>query len=507
MGCTTILVGKNASYDGSTLVARNDDSGGSKFDPKKLVMVHPKDQPSVYRSVLSHVEIPLPEKAMRYSAVPDALTGSGVWPACGINEANVAMTATETITSNERVLGADPLVPFQPVKKRKLTDDTGDIRRSTQSFREEELPGEEKAGGIGEEDIVLLVLPYIYSAREGVERLGSLLKQYGTYEMNGIAFQDRDEIWWMETIGGHHWIAKKVPDDAYVMMPNQQGIDDFDLDDALGEKKEHMCSEDMREFIKDNFLNLSLDGFFHARYAFGSRADSDHTYNTCRAWAIGRYLNSRSYVWDGEDADYRPEDDDIPWSLWPDRKITIEDIKYILSNHYQGTPYDPYEKGGFANKYRPIGVNRTSFLSITQIRPYAPEEYRSLQWITFASNVFNAIIPFYANTDCVPEYLSNTTDKVSTDNYYWTIRLIGALADPHFNKCAIHIERYQLKVHSRSHELVRKYDRAIGEGKASAEDANREIADMLKEETEKVLLNVLNESSMAMKNAFARSDA
>ena len=41
--------------------------------------------------------------------------------------------------------------------------------------------------------------------------------------MNGIAFQDHDEIWWLETIGGHHWMAVKVPDDHYVAMPNQLG--------------------------------------------------------------------------------------------------------------------------------------------------------------------------------------------------------------------------------------------------------------------------------------------
>ena len=56
-------------------------------------------------------------------------------------------------------------------------------------------------------------------------RLGSLLEKYGTYEMNGIAFQDKDEIWWLETIGGHHWIARRVPDDVYVVMPNQLGMD------------------------------------------------------------------------------------------------------------------------------------------------------------------------------------------------------------------------------------------------------------------------------------------
>ena len=108
----------------------------------------------------------------------------------------------------------------------------------------------EVPGGIGEEDIVYLVLPYIHTAREGVLRLGKLLEKYGTYEMNGIAFQDVHEIWWLETIGGHHWIAKRVPDDAYVVMPNQLGIDQFDLEDALGAKKNHLCSADLDDLSR-----------------------------------------------------------------------------------------------------------------------------------------------------------------------------------------------------------------------------------------------------------------
>ena len=60
MACTTILVGKNASYDGSTMIARNDDSGSGHFTAKKFVVVQPEEHPAVYKSVLSHVEIPLP---------------------------------------------------------------------------------------------------------------------------------------------------------------------------------------------------------------------------------------------------------------------------------------------------------------------------------------------------------------------------------------------------------------------------------------------------------------
>lgn len=100
MACTTILVGKNASYDGSTIVARNEDSPNGQFEPKKMQVVHPEDQPKTYTSVLSHVTFELPDNPMRYSSVPDALSGHGIWAAAGFNTANVGMSATETITSN-----------------------------------------------------------------------------------------------------------------------------------------------------------------------------------------------------------------------------------------------------------------------------------------------------------------------------------------------------------------------------------------------------------------------
>ena len=70
MPCTTILVGKKASYDGSTMIARNDDSPSGQFTPKKFVVVHPEEQPKKYKSVLSHVEINLPEDPMRIPQSP-----------------------------------------------------------------------------------------------------------------------------------------------------------------------------------------------------------------------------------------------------------------------------------------------------------------------------------------------------------------------------------------------------------------------------------------------------
>ena len=439
MPCTTILVGKNATYDGSTMIARNDDAGGNDhFTPKKMIVVQPKEQPRVYKAVLSSVEIPLPENPLCYTAMPNAVEGKGVWGACGVNEARTGMTATETITSNPRVLGADPLVE----------------------------------NGIGEEDIVSLVLPYIHNAREGVQRLGELLETYGTYEMNGIAFSDQNE--------------------------------------------NHMCSADMREFISDHHLNLSMDGTLNPREAFGSHDDADHVYNTPRAWYMLRCLNPHTYNWDGPDADFTPESDDLPWTLVPERKITVEDVKYVLSSHYQGTPYDPYGAYGDPGQrgmYRSIGINRNDFVGLVHIRPEHGEDANVLEWVAYGSNAFNAMVPFYAQVEKTPEYVANTTAEVSTDNFYWVSRMIGAMADASYKKSVFHVERYQEKVLSKGHEIINHYDKLLeketdaGKRMALKTEANNAVADMVKKEAADTLDKVLFELCGQMKNAFARSDA
>lgn len=124
MACTTLLVGRNASYDGSTLVARNEDCGSVGFTEKRFDVVLPEQQPKIYRSVLSHVEIPLPENPLRYTAMPDALLREGQWAAVGVNACNVSMSATETLTTNPRVQGADPFVERIPEQGKKAMPTT-----------------------------------------------------------------------------------------------------------------------------------------------------------------------------------------------------------------------------------------------------------------------------------------------------------------------------------------------------------------------------------------------
>lgn len=485
MPCTTILVGKNATNDGSTLIARNDDGG---YDTKKVIVMTPKKQGTKYKSVIGHLTIELPENPLQYTMAPSVNTENGLWPACGINAVNVAMTASETITSNPRVMGADPYVVYKKKEGKK---------------------GTETAGGIGEEDLVALVLPYIRSAREGVLRLGELLENYGTYEPNGIAFSDCEEIWWLETIGGHHWIAKKVPDDRVVIMPNQFGMDEFDFNDAFGAQENHLCSADLKDFVEENHLYTGKEGIFNPRLAFGSRTDADHIYNTPRAWYMARYFQERSVKWDGPCAEYTPESNDIPWSLVPEHKVTVEDVRYLLGSYYQGTPYNPYDKkSDVAGKYRAIGVPNSDICGILQLRGYMPDAIKGVHWYSMGGSGFTACFPFYANVDKLPDYISKTSETVSTNYMYWHSRLIAALTDANFASTIIYDERYQNAVMNKSRELLQEYDKKVknGAGREILEEANQKIADMVKAESDKVMGNLLEIASNNMKTRYHRGD-
>ncbi len=134
----------------------------------------------------------------------------------------------------------------------------------------------------------------------GRARLGELLETYGTYESNGIAFPDVDEIWYVETIGGHHWIARRVPD-VYATSPTSLASTTFDLDDAFGDAARRpaaapTCASSWPSNLdrtmgarrpsrqRPDGTTVALPTRCNPRNAFGTATPKDHSYNTPRAW-------------------------------------------------------------------------------------------------------------------------------------------------------------------------------------------------------------------------------
>ena len=425
--CTTILVGKKASIDGSTIISRNDD-GHEALDPERLVVVNPADQPRHYQSVISKVEVDLPDNPLRYTSIPNSILTNGTWPAAGINSENIAMSATETITTNSRILGIDPFV----------------------------------AGGIGEEDLCTLVLPYIHSAKEGVTRLGALLEQYGTYEPNGIAFSDQDEIWWLETIGGHHWAAKRIPDDAYVVAPNRMNIDDFDFnaDDTL-------ASADLEQLIEDYHLNPDFDRV-NLRHIFGSASIKDTVYNNPRAW-------------------------------------------FVLSSHFENTKYDVYGSGSEADKtlFRPIGINRNHDVHILQIRNNVPAAVAGIHWLAFGANTFNTVVPFYANVNDTPASYKDADGTFNLNHMYWLSCTTALLGDTDYDFYVDMRNSYELEAMSAYRKIENDTDADLANHQdvtAYLETANQQLADTAMKLQTKLLGDMVIAGSEKMKLRYNLND-
>ena len=522
MACTTLLVGRRATNDGSTIVARNEDGEDFSFDPKKMIVVMPEDQPRTYTGVASHLTIDLPDNPLRYTCTPNADPANGVWAETGINAANVSMSATETISANARVLGADPLVTYQPA-----------VGKPGDANYKPEVPG-----CIGEENLPTITLPYIKSAREGVARLGMLVEKYGTYETNGVAFGDADEVWYWENIGGHHWIARRVPDDCYVVQPNRQGIDHFDLADALGDQHDYMCSADLAQWIRENDLLMDMPAheddagetveglprYFNARIAFSTYTWLDQLYNAPRKWYLCSRLTPSDPRFAGPAPEFGPESLDIPWAMRPDKKLSASDVKDLLATTYDGTEYDPYGTKGTPetrHQYRYVGIDRTSECSILCIRPNAPKALRGVHWFAPASGPFNTAVALYANVKELPAYLDTPTE-VTTDSLYWNNRLVAGLSDPQFLESYEAIQGYRLNTMAQGYQSLHETDAALeklaAEGKANLDDmddptviaelerANQALVDSVQTQTRALLGTVLDQRTVTMKNAFNMND-
>ena len=460
--CTTILVGKDATIDGSTMIARSED-GGSTIIPEAFIAVNPKEQPKHYKAVISGQEIDdedLLPNPLRYTSAPDASGKNGIWAAAGINDATVAMTATETITTNSRIQGIDPLV---------------------------------EEGGLGEEDFVTLTLPYIHSAREGVKRLGYLVEKYGTYEMNGSAFADHDEVWYIETIGGHHWAARRIPDDAYVAAPNRLNIDFFDFND----EENFMCSSDLLDIINEYHLNPDYQGY-NLRHIFGSSTIKDAHYNNPRAWYIHRYFDPE---WEGE-----PGDQDQPFITYAKKKISPEDIKFLESSHYQDTKYDVYSTTNTeAEKklFRPIGINRNFETHILQIRNDVEEGIAGVQWLAFGPNTFNCFVPFYTNVTTTPASFQTGPDFDLT-KIFWLNKLNAQLGDTNYKVYSALEQAFEEKTMAKLRQIENETDRAVKgltgrDLQKKLEEANQKMADLTYKQTAALTGEMVKDGHSLMK--------
>ena len=428
--CTSILIGKKASLTGSVVIGRNEDAKTAW--PKHLAFnAHKIIQNNHFKSKDNKFEMDLPKERFSYSSTPEWTDKYGVFEEDGINEYHVAMSATESAYANERVLAADP---FETEK------------------------------GILEEAMVTVVLPYVKTAREGVERLGKIVEKHGAAEADGILFGDRDEAWYMEIGSGHHWVAMRIPDDSYAVVANQLAIQEIDFNDA----KNFMFSKEIQEFVKENKL-WPANQSFNFREIFGTHDDSDLHYNTPRVW-IGQKLLTPSVK-------QEPESFDLPFVQKADKPISIRNAQDVLCNHYQNTPYDltnPKNKDNAT--FRPISVATTQESHLLELNGE-----KMVHWLAMGVGAQSVYVPFYPQGTKVPTMYKYGKETYSSNSAYWVFKLASVLVDRNWGKYGCELCSAQTEAREKTMRLRHEYDAKL----ANETDSSKQT-DLVNEANDKM---------------------
>lgn len=460
--CTSILVGKKASLDGATYISRNED---------RLVAIHPKRflvQPAVtgrkevYTSPYNGLTVPLPEKGYRYTSTPNGDESDGPNEEDGFNEKNVGESATESVYANERVLAYDPFIK----------------------------------SGLAEDSMTTLVLPFIDSARDGVRYLGELVKKYGSAEGNGVQFNDADEVWYMEIVTGHQWVAVRIPDDCYAVAANQIAIEEIDFNDP----DNYMWADGIQEFVANNQLNPDADRW-NFRHIFGTNTEKDHHYNTPRVWFAQRYLNP--------EIEQDPESPELPFIRKASRKISVEDIQYILKSHYNETKYDPLGHGSEHDKktYRAISLSRTANSHILQMRDSKTNGAAGVQWISFGVPSFCPHVPFFTNATDTDASYRELPATMSLDSAYWLYEALAMVVEAHYAEFIQADLDYQKELAQWARTKIREVDQQAGNfAGAKLTDylttQNHKIATHYNQATQKLLTELVMQGAELSKLTF-----
>lgn len=395
LACTTLVVGEGATADGSFLIARAADSNALKA---QHFVIHPatKNVKGMYRTKdhngATAFEYPLPENGLRYTTVPNWQTQ--IHGAVGFNELGVGFSGTESIFAKDEFLKIDPY---------------------------------NEATGITEDDIPEVVLPRAKTAREGIAILGHIVETIGAGEGFGVVMVDQNEVWYFETGTGHQWMAQRTPKDKYFASGNQGRFQEYDPKKT----DEFMGSKNLIEFaIEHGFYNPKKDGAFNFSKAYTRDDGRDRVYNDPRVWQIQAMLTPSLKQKSDEGRNY-------PVYLKPDQKVTLNNMKDVLRNHYDGTEHDPYGKSLNGNEmWRPISVFRTYESHIVQVRPWLPKEIGSVIYLSWGMADLSCYVPYYQGLDSVPANHGIGTKDADDQSIYWAYRKLQTLVMTDYEKLA-----------------------------------------------------------------------
>ena len=435
MSCTSIMVGKNASADGSVMTSHTCDSWYRTW----MRMVPARDYPndtvtaiydgrmhtqSADDSTKVHLKGTIPQARHTYRFLDTA------YPC--MNEKQLAIGETT-------VSGRDTL--------------------------------RNKQGMFMIEELARIALERCSTAREAIRLMGALVKQYG-YGDSGecLTIADKQEVWIFEVFGegpkkvGGVWAAVRIPDDEIAVSANISRIDRLDL----GNPDRYMASDNVFDVAKRLKLWDGKGEFsFWRAYSGGNYFGETKNYSV-REFFIMNELAPSAHLCDTVET--------LPLSVRPDKKVSAEQVMRLLGSYYEGTPQNlsgrhkipapktqaaastaqpatleaadsivspfsnPWMRPDEINMYyamgdslmkniRTVSVPWCAYSTVIQLRSWLPDEVGGVAWVALDNPGESPRFPIFAGTTELPALLSICGQHVDRDDAaLWHFRKANRLA-------------------------------------------------------------------------------
>lgn len=326
------------------------------------------------------------------------------------------------------------------------------------------------------EQAMVFALQRCKKAREAVELITSLIEKYGFLpscyeESETLCIADPDEAWVLEmfSVGsdwdpesgklGAIWAAQRVPDDHVTMVPNWSIIKEIDID----KPDEYLASANYKQVaIEHGWYDPQSGKPFIWQKAYSP---------IVREWAMSRLWLFYSTIapsykqwpdknlterYKGYDA-YHQYLEDItfyPFSVKPEKKISVQDVIAFQRSVYEGTIYDmtmdydwfvPDGKGGMKKSplatpfptrdmrellditYRRM-VSRGGYGMVAQLRSWLPDAVGGVYWLYVDNQYVSTYVPIYAGVrEICTEYKIYDPDKYSENSARWGVDFVDNL--------------------------------------------------------------------------------
>ncbi len=407
--CTNLIVGKNASADGSTIISYSADSYGLFGE-------------------LYHFPAGLHKKG-KLLDIYEWDTGKYLGQIAQAKETyNVIGNMNEhQLTIGETTFGGRP----------ELVDTTGVIDYGS---------------------LIYIALQRSRNARQAIKVMTDLVQEYGYYSSGeSFTIADPNEVWIMEMIGkgpgvrGAVWVAVRVPDDCISAHANQSRIHQFDMND----KENCLYSSDVISFAREKgyFSGVNKEFSFADAYApldFGARRFCE-----ARVWSYYNLFTDRGQ----EFLPYIQGTSNTPMPLFvkPNRKLSVQDVQRAMRDHYEGTPLDlsndfgagpyhaPYRLSPLTFKVddeeyfneRPISTQQSGFVFVAQMRAELPDPVGGVLWFGTDDANMISFVPVYCCTNRVPECFTRVdgADYItfSWNSAFWIYNWVANMVYPRYD--------------------------------------------------------------------------